>query len=96
LSQFKIDALHLPIILVDSSVDYKEEFQVTSKVTINPNGYPTDVTATTQPSGYVTRDTLFHRMPVDPSLTLLKNLGWHNPKGSQWINLVSLATVLGL
>jgi hypothetical protein len=96
LSQFKIDALHIPVLLSDSSVDYKEEYEVTSKVAVNPNGYPTDVSTRTLPAGYVTHDTLFHRMPVDPSLTLLKSLKWKNPTGSQWTNLVSLATVLGL
>jgi hypothetical protein len=96
LHQFRVDALQLPIDLIDSAVSYKEDYIVGSAVTVNPNGYPTDVTSTTKPPGYYERTRLFHRMPVDPSMTLLKNLKWKNPTGSQWTNFVSLATVLGL
>ena len=96
LEQFKVDALNLPIQIVDSAVSYKETYQVNSTVTINPNGYPTDLTSTTKPAGYFEQRRFYHRMPVDPSVSTYRSLGWKNPSGSQWINLVSLATVLGV
>jgi hypothetical protein len=94
--QFRQDALYLPIELVDSCVTYKEDYSVASELIVNPNGYPTDVTGTTKPAGFYTRNRFFHRMPVDPSEALYVQLGWKRPTGSQWTNLVSLATVLGL
>jgi hypothetical protein len=96
LGQFKIDALQLPILLIDSAVSYKEKYQVGSSVVINPNGYPTDVTATTKPAGFSTEHRFFHRMPVDPSVPIYRSLGWKNPTGSQWTNFVSLAAALAL
>lgn len=96
LGQFKVDALELPIQVIDSAVSYKETYRVGSNVVINPNGYPTDSSSTTKPAGYWTDSRFFHRMPVDPSLATYRQLGWKNPSGSQWTNLVSLATVLGL
>jgi hypothetical protein len=94
--QFRQDALELPIELVDSCVTYKEDYSVASELTVNPNGYPTDVTGTTKPAGFYTRNRFFHRLPVDPSAAQYVQLGWKRPTGSQWINGISLATVLGL
>lgn len=96
LSRFKVDALTLPILMTDSAVSYKEEYIVSSRLTSNPNGYPTDVTAPNKLAGYTTHNRFFHRMPLDPSIPYFHSLGWRNPTSSQWINFVSLATVLGL
>jgi len=94
--QYKVNALDLPIRLIDSAVSYKETYQVGSSLVVNPNGYPTDVTQTTKPVGFSSFRKFFHRMPVDPTISTFRELGWRNPTGSQWTNLVSLATVLTL
>lgn len=94
--QYKVNALDLPITLLDSCVSYKEIYQVGSSVVINPTGYPTDNTQTTKPAGFSSARRFYHRMPVDPTISTFRELGWRNPTGSQWTNLVSLATVLSL
>lgn len=96
LGQYKVDALQLPILLLDSAVSYKEKYQVGSSLVVNPNGYPTDITSTTKPGAYSSEHRFFHRMPVDPSISTFRELKWKNPTGSQWTNFVSLATVLAL
>lgn len=96
LQRFKIDALELPILMTDSAVSYKEEYIVSSRLTSNPTGYPTDITAPNKLAGYTTHNRFFHRMPLDPSISYFHDLGWRNPTSSQWINFVSLAAVLGL
>jgi hypothetical protein len=95
LGNFKVDALQLPILLTDSAVSYKETYQVNSRLITNPSGFAF-VTAPHTLPGFSSESRFYHRMPVDPSVATMRQLGWKRPTKSQWINFVSLATVLGL
>jgi len=93
LNGIKIDALELPIELVDSAVSYKEIVEVGSNLTINPSSHP----GSTAPDKYdtrVTKQTLFNRLPLDPDTALLQSLHWKRPTTGQALLGLSLATVL--
>lgn len=95
LQHFKIDTLELPIRCLDASVSYKEVLKVESRLSLDPNGYPTDSTSINVQPGCVTTTELFDRRPFLPDFATLSGLGWKTPSFNQLINLVSLATVLG-
>jgi len=93
LGRFKIDALELPIVLVDAFLQYEEVTKIEwSWLRAN------DGTYTTRPkSGGATFERkFFHRMPIGPDPVTLQGLGWKMPTLNQAALGVSLATVLGM
>lgn len=92
LSRFKVDALELPIVLVDAFCQYKEETNIEWQW-LRAN----DGTYTTRPrsAGATFRRSFFHRMPIYPDFASLTGLGWKMPTLNQAALGVSLAAVLG-
>lgn len=91
LDRFRIDALELPIALVDSFLQYEETLHI-EWTWLRAN----DGTYTTRPksAGATYERKFFHRMPLYPDYATLTGLGWRLPTLNQAELLVSLATVL--
>jgi hypothetical protein len=90
LERFKVDALELPIVYVDSYLQYKEELVIDSQIvqsvsTQNP---------VYRSGGMTTQINYFERMPILPDYPTLRDIGWKKPTINQARLLVSLATVL--
>lgn len=92
LEGFKIDALELPISLVDSYLQYKEELVVESS-TVTCFGR-SDFTPWPRSGGWFTTDTYFHRMPLFPDPLSLQTLKWKTPTSNQALLGVALGIVL--
>lgn len=91
LSNFKVDALELPITLVDACLQYKEKLTIEwSTVSDHLTGYvPFPRSGSAAFEG-----TFFHRMPIEPDYATFSGLGWKLPSLKQLTLGVSLATVL--
>jgi hypothetical protein len=92
LERYKVDALELPIYLVDSCITYKEVLHVewTGKHTYLGGGYtPIPVSG-----GARVENTFFHRIPLYPDYATFSGLNWKYPTLNQAALGVSLATVL--
>lgn len=91
LSRYKVDALELPIVLVDSFVSYKEINNIQWRW-IRAN----DGTYTTRPTSAGANEVIntFHRMPIYPDFASLAGLGWKMPTLNQAALGVSLVTLL--
>lgn len=94
LERFKIDALELPIGLVDSYLQYKEEFRCESDTVICYGR--SDFTAWPRSGGWITTETSFQRMPIFPTTNVLTALHWKTPNASKAVLGLSLAAVLGI
>ena len=93
LGRFKIDALELPILLVDGFLQYKETLHIEwSSVSDHLTGY----TPFPRSGASAFHNEFFHRMPIYPDYAVLTGLGWKMPSINQAALLVSLGTVLGL
>jgi hypothetical protein len=92
LSRFKIDALELPIHLIDSFLSYKEDTTIEWSWKRANDG-----TYTTVPNSTAARidRKFFHRMPIYPDFASLAGLGWKMPSLNQAALGVSLAALLG-
>jgi len=92
LSRFKIDALELPVSLVDSCLQVKDELSVDWYW----RRFPSDGLFYNPPTSGGCFYTLkyFQRMPIFPDFASLSGLGWKTPSFNQATLLVSLATVL--
>lgn len=91
LDSLKIDALEIPIELVDSCLQFREDKKYVTQLSLNVGS------ATNSPTvwgAWVESSEYFERLPIDPSDTAFRLLGFRNPRGNQWRLLVSLATVL--
>jgi hypothetical protein len=91
LDRFRVDALELPILLVDSYLSYKQTLTIewVWKGTHLVGFVPVPVSG-----GAVYQCTYFHRMPIYPDYATLSGLGWKLPTLNQAALGVSLATVL--
>jgi hypothetical protein len=93
LDRYRIDALELPITLVDSFLQYKEDVKIewSTKATHLPLG-----SWSSQPvsGGAIYTSSFFERMPIYPDYATFTGLGWKLPTPNQALLLVSLATVL--
>lgn len=92
LDQFRVDALELPIVLLDSYVQYKEKLVVTSlwnegKQPSFPQG------PVSYSGGWFTEETFFNRVPLKPDYASLAGLQWKTPTTGQALLLLSLAEV---
>lgn len=92
LNMYRIDTYQLPILYVDSYLQYKEQFRVGSNTQICYGR--SDFAPWPRSHETVTNDAFFHRMPILPDYTTLSGLGWKSPTTKQTVLLVSLATVL--
>jgi len=92
LSNFKIDALELPILCTDSCVTIKDELRVESYLVENPFGYPTNSTSMETYPAWVTTEMSFQRIPLLPNFDVFQGLGWKMPSGKQTALLASLVT----
>jgi hypothetical protein len=92
LARYKVDALELPIVLVDSFVSYKEINNIQWRwIRANDGTYTTRPTS----SGACYVKNTFHRMPIYPDYSSLSGLGWKMPSLNQAALGVSLVTLLG-
>lgn len=93
LEMFKIDTLELPIMYVDSYLQYKEAYMIESCLigVAQSNATPQSGWMS---GGWVTKGKLFHRVPVFPDPLTLQGLGWKQPSFNQATLAVSLATAL--
>jgi hypothetical protein len=91
LQRFRVDALELPITLVDAFLQYKETVNI-EWVTLSDHlvGY----VPSPQSAGATFNGDFFHRMPIFPDYATLSGLGWKMPSLNQAALLVSLGTVL--
>jgi hypothetical protein len=89
----KVDALELPITLVDAFLQYKEELNIewSWSGTHLTGGWTPLPTA----SGASLRRIYFNRMPLYPDWATLSSLDWKMPTFNQAALGVSLLTVLG-
>jgi len=93
LERFKIDALELPILLVDGFLQYKETLNIEWS---SYSDHLTGFVPFPRSGAAAYQETYFHRMPIYPDYSVLTGLGWRTPTFNQSALLVSLATVLGL
>lgn len=91
LDRFRIDALELPILLVDSYLQYKETLHIEWQW---KGSHLTGFIPTPTSGGAVYQSTYFYRLPIYPSMSLLGGLGWKTPTLNQAALGISLATVL--
>lgn len=91
LSRFKIDSLELPIVLVDSCLQYKESLRMEHYWIRGMDGTYSN---TNPRSSVVSTEDFFHRMPIFPDMSIATAHGWKIPKTNQLINLISLGTAL--
>jgi hypothetical protein len=92
LNMYRIDTYQLPILYVDSYLQYKELVRIESSTEICYGR--SDFSSWPRSHGIVTSSVFFHRMPILPDYTTLSGLGWKSPTTKQTVLLVSLATVL--
>jgi hypothetical protein len=91
LARYKVDALELPIVLVDAYVSYKEITNIQWRwIRANDGTYTTRPTS----SGACNVKNTFHRMPIYPDFASLQGLGWKMPSLNQAALGVSLVTLL--
>ena len=91
LQRLKIDALELPIVLVDGFLQYKETLHIEwSWLRANDGTY----VPRPKSDNAVYERTFFHRVPIYPDYASLAGLGWKFPTLNQALLGVSLATVL--
>lgn len=90
LQRHKYDTLELPVMLVDSCLQCKEDLTITYYSTDTSTAYsPTLRSAVSE----VNRK-IFHRLPIFPDQSAATAAGWKIPSSRQLINLFSLGTVL--
>lgn len=92
LNMYRIDTYQLPILYVDSYLQYKERVKIESSTQICYGR--TDFVIWPRSHGVTTDSEFFHRMPILPDYTTLSGLGWKSPTTKQLLLSVSLATVL--
>lgn len=88
--RFKVDTLELPIVLVDSCLQYKEEIRVQHYWQSTGSVYSPQLKSVTAET---MKDT-FQRVPIFPDLSAATANGWKIPSTNQLINGLALATVL--
>lgn len=91
LDRFRIDALELPILLVDSFLQYEETVEVQW---IWKGTHLTGFIPVPTSGGAMYRQRYFQRMPIYPDYSSFTGLGWKLPTLNQAVLGVSLATVL--
>jgi len=94
ISRFKIDALELPINMVDSYLQYKEEFVCESSTQVCYGR--SDFAPWLRSGGWVTTEKSFQRMPIFPGTDTFESLHWKTPTINQAILGISLGAVLGI
>ncbi len=92
LNRFKADTLKLPIALVDSYIQYKEEIRCETQWQRGSDGayIPQPRSA---PVFEVNQ--FFGRLPIFPDYSAATAKGWKMPNINQLVNFASLATVMG-
>jgi hypothetical protein len=94
LERFKIDTMELPIVYVDSYLQYHEDVDFVSR-SIHHDGDPANVWWNeTWSAEWITRRKLFHRMPLFPDYSTFTSNGWKFPSLNQALKGLSLVTVL--
>jgi hypothetical protein len=91
LNRYSIDTLELPIVYVDSYLQYKEELVIESS---QIQGYLTPGQSTIRSGGWTTTEKYFQRMPIFPDHSTLTSIGWKFPTTNQAVLGLSLAVVL--
>lgn len=92
LERYRVDTLELPIVYVDSYLQYKEVMTIESSVQTGFGNAAVHPWA--RSGGWVTSETYFQRMPIFPDYSVLTGIGWRMPTLNQATLLVSLAVVL--
>jgi hypothetical protein len=91
LQRHKYDTLELPIVLVDSCLQYKEDISVQWYADrLNDSTY----TPRLRSAMYGAKRKTFHRLPIFPDQSAATADHWKMPSPNQLINLVSLALVV--
>jgi hypothetical protein len=90
LQRHKYDTLELPVALVDSCLQCKEDLTITWHMENSDTSY----TPRLRSPDYEINRSIFHRLPIGPDQSGLTNTGWKIPSNSQLLNLSSLVTVL--
>jgi len=84
----------LPIGMVDSYLQYKEEVTIESSTQICYGR--SDFAPWPRSGGWVTKETTFQRMPIFPGSDTFQSLHWKTPTINQAILGISLGAVLGV
>jgi len=93
LETFKIDALELPIVYVDSYLQYKEMFRISTTPLDTPES---DQSPNVNCGTWETVETYFHRMPLLPDFATLASLKWKHVSTMKLVLGASLGSVLFL
>jgi hypothetical protein len=91
LEQFSFDTLELPIVYVDSYLQYKEELVCNSQVSYIP---VSPESGTSVGGGWTLKEKFFHRVPIFPDQSIIYGLGGRYPSTNQVVLGLSLLTVL--
>jgi hypothetical protein len=94
LERHKHDTLELPVKYLGSYVQVKQDLIITSSFIQNPNNLCSDTGKRVSPS-WVTHKKRFIRIPVAPTESIFRGLGWHLPTLNQARLLFDLGAVLG-
>jgi hypothetical protein len=95
LERHKHDTLELPVKYLGSYVQVKQDLMITSSFIQNPSNLCSDTGKRVSPS-WVTHKKRFMRIPVAPTESIFRGLGWHLPTLNQAQLLFDLGAVLGL
>lgn len=93
LEAHKHDTLELPVAYMGSYTSCKQTLTINSRLTLNYADVITSVGRRTPP-GWVTNTKRFMRLPIAPSDSVFRELGWKLPTLNQAKLLFSLGTVL--
>lgn len=93
LGRYKIDTMELPIMYVDSYINYSEEIITTSSVVVDATA--SGMTPVLESGEWFTVEKYFQRIPISPDRSTWKDLGASFPTAKQILLGLSLATVLG-
>lgn len=92
LEGFKTDTYELPVVLVDSYLQYKEQVVIETATSLDLD--PSTSWPANQCPSWVDDEKFFHRLPILPDFATFKALGWKLPSMSQGWKLLALAVVL--
>lgn len=88
LDRFKVDTLELPVEIVDTYLQYKEDirFESNSQITFNR----TDFAPWIRSGSWVFESRFFHRLPIRPEPAIFSSLDWKGPSANQLLLGASL------
>lgn len=92
LGRYSTDSFELPVVLIDSYLQYKELIVIESSLQTSVGN--TQQKPWPRSGSWVTSEKFFHRVPLYPDFATLQGLGFKMPSFGQAVLGLSLATIL--